>query len=178
MQFVAVAKNTIVAAGLKRAMRSVDGGKSWVELKLPETLTQIGSIAPDGSGAVWVGGREGVFASADGGASWVTLKSLYIRNVNGVSYDEANDRILVTASDSTMTFAVHLPDRSVKFWDTGWNLRFARTVGDHMIAVTPYDGIVVQPRMVDSAEAPKLKQDGAGSKVLQGPGGEGIELDL
>jgi len=134
-------------------------------VKLPENLTQIGAIAPDGSGAVWVGGREGVFVSSDGGASWGTLTSLYIRNVNSLSYDEANERMLVTASgDSTMTFAVHLHDRSVKYWDTGWNLRFARTVGDHMIAVTQFDGIVVQPRMVDSAEVPKpqsgAKQDG------------------
>ena len=51
-----------------------------------------------------------------------------------------------------MAFAIHVPDRTVKFWDTGWNLRFARPVGDHMVAATLFDGIVVQPQMVDSAE--------------------------
>jgi hypothetical protein len=39
----------------------------------------------------------------------------------------------------------------IKSWDTGWNLRFARPVGDHLVAATLFDGIVVQPRMVDSA---------------------------
>jgi hypothetical protein len=36
----------------------------------------------------------------------------------------------------------------VSFADSGWNLRFARPMGDHLIAATLYDGIVVQPRMV------------------------------
>jgi hypothetical protein len=48
---------------------------------------------------------------------------------------------------------VHLPEKKVSFWDTGWNLRFVRPVGDHLLAVTPYDGVVLQPRMVESAEA-------------------------
>jgi hypothetical protein len=43
----------------------------------------------------------------------------------------------------------------VSSWDTKWNLRFARPVGDHLVAATLFDGIVVQPRMVDSAEVGK-----------------------
>jgi hypothetical protein len=122
-------------------------------LKLPETLTQIAAVAADDIGAVWVGGREGVFATTNKGASWETLKNVYIRDVNSIFYDAASARVVITAGGaSTMANAVHLPERSVKFWDTGWNLRFARPVGDHMVAATLFDGIVVQPRMVDSAE--------------------------
>jgi hypothetical protein len=40
-------------------------------------------------------------------------------------------------------------------WDTGWNLRFLRPVGDYLVAATLFDGIVVQPRWVDSAETDK-----------------------
>ena len=29
---------------------------------------------------------------------------------------------------------------------------FVRPVGDHLVAVTLFDGMIVQPRMVDSAE--------------------------
>jgi hypothetical protein len=43
----------------------------------------------------------------------------------------------------------------VSWWDTGWNLRFMRPVGDHLVAATFFDGIVVQPRMVDSDELTK-----------------------
>jgi len=51
---------------------------------------------------------------------------------------------------------VQLPELQVSFADTGWNLRFARPMGDHLIAATLFDGIVVQPKMVISpmAEAP------------------------
>ncbi|MCU1321440.1 MAG: BNR/Asp-box repeat domain/two component regulator propeller [Acidobacteriaceae bacterium] len=154
--FVSVAKRVIVTAGLRSAMFSVDGGKDWKSLKLPEMLTQISAVAADGTGAVWVGGREGLFATNDGGASWETLKNMYIRDVNSMYYDGASERITVTAGGvSTMAFAVHLPERSVRFWDTGWNLRFARPVGDHLIAATLFDGMVVQPQMVDSAEVGK-----------------------
>jgi photosystem II stability/assembly factor-like uncharacterized protein len=150
--FVSVAKRVIVAGGLKSAMSSVDGGKTWAEMKLPEELTQVAAGAVDDTGAIWLGGREGIFVSTDDGITWATIKKLNIREVNSVYYDRASERVLVTAGGkSTMVFAIHQTDRSVQFWDTGWKLRFARPVGDHLIAATPFDGIVVQPRMVDSS---------------------------
>jgi hypothetical protein len=39
----------------------------------------------------------------------------------------------------------------VHYWNSGWKLRFARPVGDHLVAATLFDGVVIQPRMVDSA---------------------------
>ena len=153
LQFLSVAKNTIVTANLRSAMVSTDDGKSWTEVKLPETLTQIAGIAADGTGAIWIGGREGAFATTNGGATWETLKNFYIRDVNSIFYDGSSQRVVITAGGTShMAFAIHVPERSVKFWDTGWNLRFARPVGDHMVGATLFDGIVVQPMMVDSAE--------------------------
>ena len=152
LQFVSVAKKVIVAGGLKSAMSSVDGGKTWAEMKLPEDLTQVAAIAVDDTGAIWLGGREGVFVSTDQAATWSPIKRLAIRDVNSIFYDSASERVLITAGGkSTLVFAVHVPDWSVQYWDTGWKLRFARPVGDHLIAATPFDGIVVQPRMVDSS---------------------------
>ena len=150
--FVSVAKRVIVASGLKSAVSSVDGGKTWAEMKLPEDLTQIASIAVDDAGGIWMGGREGIFVSTDDGTTWAPINKLAIREVNSIFYDRASERVLITAGGkSTMVFAVHQTDRSVQYWDTGWKLRFARPVGDHLIAATPFDGIVVQPRMVDSS---------------------------
>jgi hypothetical protein len=51
-----------------------------------------------------------------------------------------------------MAFAVEIGSMRVSWWDTGWNLRFVRPVGDYLVGATLFDGIVVQPRMVDSAE--------------------------
>lgn len=153
LQFVSVAKSMIVVADLKMLMLSVDGGKKWGTMPLPNGLTQIVAVAVDGTGAVWVGGREGVFFSTDRGDTWRTLENLYIRDVNSIFYDEPTDRVLITTGGkSTIAFAVHVPDRVVRFWDTGWNLRFVRPVGDHMVGATLFDGIVVQPQMVDSQE--------------------------
>jgi hypothetical protein len=150
--FVSVAKRVIVAGGLKSAMSSVDGGKTWAEMKLPEDLTQVAAGAVDDTGAIWLGGREGIFVSANDGTTWAPINKLAIREVNSIFYDRASERVLITAGGkSTMVFAVHQTDRSVQYWDTGWKLRFARPVGDHLIAATPFDGIVVQPRMVDSS---------------------------
>ena len=38
---MAVVKRVVVASGLKSAMSSFDGGKTWEEMKMPEGLTQL-----------------------------------------------------------------------------------------------------------------------------------------
>jgi photosystem II stability/assembly factor-like uncharacterized protein len=150
--YVAAAGSTIVAATLNGAMLSTDGGQKWVSIKLPETLVQVAAVAVDGSGELWFGGREGVFVSADQGASWQTVKNLYVRDVSNIFYDEPSQRILITSNSNTIVFSAHLPDRAVHYWNSGWNLRLVRPVGDHLVGATLFDGIVVQPQMVDSKE--------------------------
>jgi photosystem II stability/assembly factor-like uncharacterized protein len=149
--FVGAGKSLVLAGALKATLLSADGGQNWTPLKLPENLTQVGAVAVDGSGGLWVGGREGIFLSEDQGATWQVLKNLYVRDVNSIFYDEQSQRVLVTANSSTtIAFAVRLPDKVVSYWNTGWNLRLLRPVGDHMLAATLFDGIVIQPQMVDS----------------------------
>jgi photosystem II stability/assembly factor-like uncharacterized protein len=151
--FVAASKTVAVAATLRTAMLSQDGGQKWVPLTLPESLKQVAAVAVDSSGWVWVGGREGAFVSDDGGASWKTLNNLYVRDVNSMFFDESSQRLFVTAINKyDLIFAVHLPDKIVQYWGSGWNLKMARPVGDHLVGVTLFDGVVVQPRMVDSKD--------------------------
>jgi photosystem II stability/assembly factor-like uncharacterized protein len=151
--FVAAAKSTVIAATLTTASVSSDAGVTWAPVKLPETLEQVSAVAVDGSGGLWVGGPQGVYLSQDGGATWQTLKNLYLREVNSMFFDEPSQRMLITASSkNTTVFAVNLPDRTIQYWKTGWNLRMIRAVGDHLVGATLFDGIVVQPRMVDSSE--------------------------
>jgi photosystem II stability/assembly factor-like uncharacterized protein len=157
--FVASAKSWVLAATLRSALLSSDGGQRWAPVNLPETLTQLAAIAVDDGGGLWVGGREGIFISQDRGATWQGLKNLSIRDVNSLFYDEPSQRMLITAnSQNTIAFAVHLPDRSVHYWNTGWNLRLVRPVGDHLVGATLFDGIVVQPQMVDSSEVAKHRE--------------------
>lgn len=161
--FVASAKSWVLAATLKSAVLSSDGGQKWEPVSLPGMLTQLAAIAVDDSGGLWVGGREGIFFSQDRGATWQGLKNLAIRDVNSLYYDEPSQRMLITAnSQNTIAFAVHLPDRSVRYWNTGWNLRLVRPVGDHLVGATLFDGIVVQPRMVDSSEVARQAHTAGG----------------
>ena len=102
----------------------------------------------------WRQGRCLLFA--DKGANWQTLTDMVVRNVNSLYYDENAKRMLVTSKEpATDAFAVEIPSMRVTIWDTGWNLRFLRPVGDYLVAATLFDGIVVQPRWVDSAEVGK-----------------------
>ncbi len=158
-RFLAAAKDNVIAASLHNLSFSADEGKTWAPVLLPEGLTQVGAVAVEPSGEVWVGGREGVFVSHDAGNTWTTPKNLFVNSVNSIFYDEAGNRIMVTTGGySSIVFLVHLPDMKVSFADSGWNLRFARPMGDHLIAATLFDGIVVQPRMIASPMEPAAAQ--------------------
>ncbi|MBB5315373.1 WD40/YVTN/BNR-like repeat-containing protein [Tunturibacter empetritectus] len=151
--FVAARRSTVLASNLNSAVLSLDGGQQWTPIKLPETLDQLSAMAVDDAGGLWVGGRQGIYVSDDKGATWQTVKDLFLRDVNSIFYDDASQRVLIAAgSKNTIAFAVHLPDRKIHYWNTGWNLRLIRPMGDHLVGTTWFDGVVIQPRMVDSKE--------------------------
>ena len=153
---ISSSKSTVLAASLSKVTLTTDDGQTWTSVNPPSQLTQITAVAVDGFGGLWIGGREGVYLSEDKGATWQIVKNLYVRDVNSIFYDEKGQRILVTANSSTtIAFAAHLPDKKVNYWNTGWNLRLMRPVGDHMVAATLFDGVVIQPEMVNSSEVAK-----------------------
>jgi photosystem II stability/assembly factor-like uncharacterized protein len=165
-RFLAGSHGVLLLASLKSLSLSLDSGRKWRMIGAPPALTQIGAVAVDGTGGLWVGGREGIYRSIDNGVTWTTSKNLYVNGVNNIFYDAAASRLLITASgSSTFAFSLHLPDQTMKYWDTGWNLRFMRPVGDYLLGITRYDGVVVQPRMVQSAENPTTSS-GIQSKEL------------
>jgi photosystem II stability/assembly factor-like uncharacterized protein len=152
-RYIASNKTVVALASLNELELSIDGGRIWHTVALPTKGMQLSAIAVDGDARLWVADRNGVSYSTDRGSSWHTLKDLFVRNVNSLLYDEVANRMLVTSSGpDTEAFAVAIPSMQLSWWDTGWNLRFIRPVGDHLVAATLFDGIVVQPRMIDSAE--------------------------
>jgi len=152
-RFVAAAKETLVVASLNALALSSDGGKTWHTSSLPPRVKQVSAVAVDGRGGLWVGDKDGVYFSSDKGGNWQPLTDLVVRKVNSLYFDEAANRMLVTANEPvTDAFAVDIATMRLTTWNTGWNLRFLRPVGDHLVAATLFDGIVVQPRMVDSAD--------------------------
>jgi photosystem II stability/assembly factor-like uncharacterized protein len=148
-RYLASAKTNVVSASLHNLSFSADSGKTWGAVLLPEGLTQVAAVSVEPSGAIWVGGREGIFVTKNGGNDWTTPKNLFVNTVNSIYFDEASSRMIVTTgSYGNIVFLVQVPSEKVSFADSGWNLRFARPMGDHLIAATLYDGIVVQPQMV------------------------------
>lgn len=164
VRFFSEEKNVLLAAGLKRVSLSTNGGARWMPIALPATLTQISAVAVDGNRNLWLGGREGVFYSPDNGMSWRSVHNLETPDVDAIYFDRVGNRILLTTANSTMVFAVQLPDHTVRYWDTGWKLRFARPIGNHLLAATLYDGVVIQPRMVVS----NFSNEGAGAGTKAG----------
>ena len=159
-RLVSAVKSTIAIANLRSLLLSVDGGQIWSADALPPELTQINALATDDAGEVWVGGLEGLFFQASGQTNWQRLKEFYVRGVNNIYFDAANQRMLVTSSPpGHLVLAIHVPDHATTFWDAGWNLRFARPVGDYMLGATLFDGIVIQPRMIESASATTAQPD-------------------
>lgn len=139
---------TLFAANLSAAAISTDSGRSWALVPLPAGLTQVGAVGVDGEKNLWIGGREGVWFSSNGGGEWKTLRNLFLTQVDSLFYDAAGQRMLVTAANSTAAFSVEMKTQKVTFEKTGWRLRFARPVGNHLVAGTLFDGMVVQPEMV------------------------------
>jgi photosystem II stability/assembly factor-like uncharacterized protein len=150
-RFVATARSSIVVGTLHEVMRSSDLGATWETVNLPPGMMQVSAVSVDDSGSIWLGGRDGAFVSSDGGLTWSTPRNLVLSSVNSLYYDQPSQRMLVTSTaESTVALLVQLPARTVSSFETGWNLRFVRPMGDHFIAATMFDGIVVQPRMVVS----------------------------
>jgi ligand-binding sensor domain-containing protein len=155
-RLVAAAKAVVAVASLNALEMSADDGKTWHAAAVPSRGRQLSALAVDGEGELWVADRDGVYYSANRGASWQTVKGMFLRDGNSIFYDESANRMLVTSNGpATVAFAVAIPSMQVSWWDTGWNLRFVRPVGDYLVGATLFDGIVVQPRMVDSAELEK-----------------------
>jgi photosystem II stability/assembly factor-like uncharacterized protein len=150
LRYLAAGDGKLLAADLKSMEISIDGAK-WVPVRMPAGLTQLAGVAVDGAGELWAVGGEGILFSRDNGVHWQTVPKLDLNDVNSIYYDAAADRVLVTANNSsTFACAITVTDKSVQCWDTGWHLRQLHPVGDHMVAVTLFDGVVVQPRMVES----------------------------
>jgi len=150
-RYLASAQSTALLGSLRSLALSLDAGRTWKSIAPPAGLTQIGAVAVDDAGELWVGAREGLFLSVDNGASFAAFDRVRTSDVNGLFFDVRGSRLVLTANgSSTIAYSIHLPDKAVKHWETGWDLRFLRPVGENLIGATMFDGMVLQPVMVQS----------------------------
>lgn len=150
-RILASARNNVVAGALHSLQFSPDSGATWSPVKLPAELTQVSALAVEPSGVIWVGGREGIFVSGNAGNDWSTPHNLYGNSVTSIFYDEPTKVMTVTtAGPHGIIVTIQLPQKTASYYESGWALRFARPAGDHLVAATLFDGLVVQPRMIAS----------------------------
>jgi len=150
---VAIQGSLVAVADLKAVAISADKGSSFHPVAAPAELTMIAAITIDSGSRIWIGGREGVYLSEDAGSTWHAQKGLFVPDVSGLYFDQASSRILVTSNQpGSLVFGVHVPDMAVQHWESGWVLREARPVGDHLVGITRYDGMVLQRGVLASQE--------------------------
>jgi photosystem II stability/assembly factor-like uncharacterized protein len=142
---VAVHGDVLAAASAGGVVVSHDGGSSWWPLGLPKMITKVRCIVFDSKGTLWLGAREGVFFSKDDGKTWLWIGRLPFRDIDDVSYDETQHRILVSSRSSDQVFSIEPKKMTWKLWRTGYRMELIRVAGDKLVAASLDDGVLVGP---------------------------------
>ncbi len=136
---------------------SADGGAQWKSLALPSGLSGVTALAVSEDGAVWVGGREGVYYTTDAGESWQQIKNLPLGQIDGLNYDPALKRVLVSSRTSTGVFGVDASGSPWKYWQVGWRVHQVLQQGGRLIAASLFDGVVFEPKPEEAANGNKTE---------------------
>lgn len=141
------------AAGRQFIFSSNDAGKTWQSVPFPEKLSSLRFLVAAADGSVWIGSREGIFYSENHAQSWTHMDRLPFVDVDGLSYDPPEGRIIATSAGSTLVMAIDPVKKDWKWWDIGWNVHALRSAGDRMIAASLYDGVLMQPKQASNEVA-------------------------
>ncbi len=144
----------MIAGQRNSLMLSEDAGRSWKPIPMPSGLSGINALALSADGAIWTGGREGVFYSKDSGATWDAIKNLPLGEVGGLNYDPVLKRVLVSSRASTSIFGVDASGSPWKYWQAGWRVHQVLQQGNRLIAASLFDGVVLEPLPAESASGP------------------------
>jgi len=126
---------------------SKDKGSVWQLSILPREAIDIRSVTVTAEKQILVASQGGGFRSADGGENWSrVLNGLPERDISSISYDEDGQRLLATSAGSSVVFESTDGGHSWRRGpDSGYPLRRISVIRGHMIAATPFDGVVVEP---------------------------------
>lgn len=166
--FVAVRmrQQTVAAASRKGAVVSLDGGRHFYAASLPSFMTAAHDIAIAPDQALWLASREGVFRSDDNGDHWEhVLNGLPATEVNSISYDDENQRLLATSGHSAAVY--ESTDGGRKWHPAGDYVGAVRGVTaarGRMFVTTAYDGILMQSEREHASTGLMASGDGGSSR--------------
>lgn len=141
---VTVHGNLMAAARTDGAILSKDGGLTWWPIGLPKMLTRIHRIAFSPDGTLWLGAREGVYFSQDQGKTWLWIGRLPFRDVDDLEYDAVSHRVLVSSRSSDQVFAIDPKTMTWTLKHTGFRIALIRPAGEHLVAASVDDGVLVE----------------------------------
>ena len=139
--------NLIVITTPRRILTSTDRGKRWRASRvMPSYVSGLRTLAITPDRQIIVASHGGAFRTRNLGARWDRLYlGLPKRNINFVAYDESSHRLLATSTHSTLIFESENGGTS---WnrgpDTKYPLRQLGAAGGRIVAVTDFDGVMVQ----------------------------------
>jgi photosystem II stability/assembly factor-like uncharacterized protein len=122
---------------------STDAGQSWKPVQVPASITRIHRVAFSPKGILWMATREGIYFSRDNAMTWKWFDRLPLRNVDDLSYDARNDRMLASSRDSVQIYAIMPETLGWRWWRTDHRIGLIREAGDRLLAASLYEGVLI-----------------------------------
>ncbi len=144
---VATHGSDVAAARDDRVVVSRDAGQTWWPLGMPTMLTHIHRVAFSPEGTLWLGAREGVYFTRDLGKTWYWLERMPLREIDDLTYDPVSKRVLVCSQTNDMIYGIDPKTMTWVYWQTGYQISLIRAAGDHLVAASLDDGVLVGPKV-------------------------------
>ncbi len=125
---------------------SADAGQTWKPVQIPTAITRVHRVAFSPDGVLWIATREGVYFSRDNALTWKWFDRLPLRNVDDLSYDRRNDRMLASSRDSDQIYAIIPETLGWKWWQTDHRIGLIREAGDRLLAASLYEGVLIDEK--------------------------------
>jgi photosystem II stability/assembly factor-like uncharacterized protein len=149
----------------KVALLSHDWGKTWSPLQLPEYAKGLYNLTMMPDSSLWLAAREGAMESVDGGKTWrYAVGGIPNKDVLGVRYDEAGQRLLATALHEHEIFAS--TDKGKTWQRIGQSdVAIVRAINyqGRLLAISSHNGLLLQ----GSDAAAKTTEKAAASRGSQ-----------
>jgi photosystem II stability/assembly factor-like uncharacterized protein len=143
---VAAHGSTMAAARADLVILSTDGGWTWTPMQVPAMVTRIQQVAFSKDGTLWLGAREGVYFTRDIGKTWLWIERFPFRDVDDLSYDSTQDKVLVSSRQSEDVYAIDPKTLKWNWWETGYRIGQVRAAGGRLLAASLHDGVLVEPQ--------------------------------
>jgi len=142
----------MAAARADGVVLSKDSGQTWWPMGLPTMLTRIHRVLFSPDGTLWLGAREGVYFTRDKGKTWLWIERLPFRDVDDLDYDAAQGRVVVSSRNSDEIYSIDPKAMTWKWLKAGFRISLIRVAGDHLVAASLNDGVVVEKQGIGHRE--------------------------